>query len=175
MNIVCVSDTGRVRAVTDSFRKRWRSHAKSGASEPLIGLVRQIVIADSDEAADSLAAPAYRRWFDTFTYLSRQRGLPLPPMPPATFEEAKRMGLLIAGSPAKVRKNLLEQASDAGINYVLCQIAFGSLPLEASLRTASTMASDILPHFAEASLVPAGGEAPAGNAKASASHQEDVK
>ena len=47
---------------------------------------------------------------------------------------------------------LTAQASDAGINYLLCQIAFGTLPLQASLRTASSIAAAIMPHFAEPSL-----------------------
>jgi alkanesulfonate monooxygenase SsuD/methylene tetrahydromethanopterin reductase-like flavin-dependent oxidoreductase (luciferase family) len=115
-------------------------------------MVRQIVIADSDEAARALAAPAYQRWFDTFTHLSRQRGLPLPPTPKATFEEATQIGFAISGSAATVRRILTAQASDAGINYLLCQIAFGTLPLEASLQTASALASEIMPHFAESSL-----------------------
>jgi alkanesulfonate monooxygenase SsuD/methylene tetrahydromethanopterin reductase-like flavin-dependent oxidoreductase (luciferase family) len=119
---------------------------------PHLGMVRQIVIADSDEAARALAAPAYKRWFDTFTHLARQRHLPLPPSPPATFEEATRIGFSIAGSASSVRRILTAQASDAGINYLLCQIAFGNLPLDASLRTAAAIASEIMPHCAETSL-----------------------
>jgi alkanesulfonate monooxygenase SsuD/methylene tetrahydromethanopterin reductase-like flavin-dependent oxidoreductase (luciferase family) len=152
MNIACVSGADRVRAITDAYRARWRARAEPEAVMPLLGMVRQIVIGDSDEAARALAAPAYQRWFDTFTHLSRQRGLPLPPMPKATFEEATQIGFSISGSAATVRRILTAQASDAGINYLLCQIAFGTLPLEASLRTASAIASEIMPHFAEASL-----------------------
>jgi alkanesulfonate monooxygenase SsuD/methylene tetrahydromethanopterin reductase-like flavin-dependent oxidoreductase (luciferase family) len=152
MNIACVSGADRVRAITDAYRARWRARAEPEAAIPLLGMVRQIVIADSNEAARALAAPAYQRWFDTFTHLSRQRGLPLPPMLPSTFDEARQIGFSIAGSASTVRRTLTAQASDAGINYLLCEIAFGNLPLEASLRTASAIASEIMPHFADASL-----------------------
>lgn len=150
-NIACVGGAERVRAITDAYRARWRARDEPKAM-PLLGMVRQIVIAESDEAARALAAPAYQRWFDTFTHLSRQRGLPLPPSPPATFEEAVGTGFSIPGSSSTVRAILARQASEAGINYLLCQIAFGSLPLEASLRTAAAIGSEIMPHFAEASL-----------------------
>ena len=71
----------------------------------------------------------------------------MPPMLPTTFDEAGRIGFSIAGSASTVRKTLAAQASDAGISYLLCQIAFGTLPLDASLRTASAIASEIMPHF----------------------------
>jgi alkanesulfonate monooxygenase SsuD/methylene tetrahydromethanopterin reductase-like flavin-dependent oxidoreductase (luciferase family) len=152
MNIACVAGVAHVRAITDAYRARWRARAQPHASMPLLGMVRQIVIADSDEEARALAAPAYQRWFDTFTHLPRQRGLPLPPSPAATFEESTRTGFSISGSASTVRRILTAQASDAGINYLLCQIAFGTMPLQASLRTASAIASEIMPYFAEASL-----------------------
>jgi alkanesulfonate monooxygenase SsuD/methylene tetrahydromethanopterin reductase-like flavin-dependent oxidoreductase (luciferase family) len=148
VNIACVGGVDRVRPITGAYRARWKALAKPEAVMPFLGMVRQIVIAETDREARALAAPAYQRWFDTFTELSRQRGLPLPPALPATFEQAGESGFSIAGTADTVRKVLTAQASDAGINYLLCQIAFGSLPFEASLRTASAIASEIIPHFA---------------------------
>lgn len=152
VNIACVAGVERVRAITDAYRARWRTRQQPRAVMPRLGMVRQIVIADSDAAARALAAPAYQRWFETFTHLSRQRHLPLPPSLPATFEEAMRSGFSIPGSASTVRRILMAQASDAGIDYLLCQVAFGNLPLDASLRTAAAIASDIMPYVAEASL-----------------------
>jgi alkanesulfonate monooxygenase SsuD/methylene tetrahydromethanopterin reductase-like flavin-dependent oxidoreductase (luciferase family) len=147
-NIACVGSVDRVRAITDAYHARWKALAEPDATKPFVGMVRQIVIADSDGEARALAAPAYQRWFDTFTQLSRQRGLPLPPTPANTFEGARESGFSIAGTVTNVRKELDAQASNAGVNYLLCQIAFGDLPFEASRRTASAMASEIMPHFA---------------------------
>lgn len=152
VNIVSVGSANRVRAITDAYRSRWQAKAAPNAIMPLLGMVRQIVIADSDEEARALAAPAYERWFNTFTHLSRQRDLPLPPMLPTTFDEASQIGFSIAGSASTVRRTLTAQAADAGISYLLCQIAFGTLPLEASLRTASAIASEVMPHFDDLTL-----------------------
>jgi len=55
---------------------------------PLLGMVRIVVIAGSDAEARALAAPAYARWFKTFTFLSRVGNLPVPSNLPNSFEQA---------------------------------------------------------------------------------------
>jgi hypothetical protein len=55
---------------------------------PLLSMVRIVVIAESDVEARAPAAPAYALLFETFTFLSRTRNLPLPPNPPKSFEDA---------------------------------------------------------------------------------------
>jgi alkanesulfonate monooxygenase SsuD/methylene tetrahydromethanopterin reductase-like flavin-dependent oxidoreductase (luciferase family) len=153
VNIACIGGAGRVRVITDAYRARWRAQTGPKTVMPFLGMVRQIVIADSDEEASALAAPAYERWFNTFIHLSRERSLPLPPMLPTTLEESRQIGFSIVGSASTVRASLSAQVPEAGITYLLCQIAFGTLALEASRRTASAIALEIMPHFAEAPLV----------------------
>jgi alkanesulfonate monooxygenase SsuD/methylene tetrahydromethanopterin reductase-like flavin-dependent oxidoreductase (luciferase family) len=149
VNIACVGSAGDTRSITDAYRGRWKALAKPEAGMPLLGLVRRIVIADSDDEALALARPAYERWFDTFTHLARQRGLPFPPELPTSFDAAIRSGSLIAGTASTVRPLLTAQVAEAGISYLLCQIAFGNLPMNASLRTADAIAS-IMPQIAQA-------------------------
>jgi alkanesulfonate monooxygenase SsuD/methylene tetrahydromethanopterin reductase-like flavin-dependent oxidoreductase (luciferase family) len=146
-HVACVGPTEKVRAVTDAFRARWASRANRDAVMPFLGMVRQVVIADTDAEARALAEPAYLRWYDTFTYLFRVRGLAMPPSPAPTFEQSVASGFSVVGTVSSVRDALARQASEAGINYLLCQIAFGSLPLVASLRTVSAMRAEIMPHF----------------------------
>ncbi|ASY61018.1 Coenzyme F420-dependent N5,N10-methylene tetrahydromethanopterin reductase (plasmid) [Sinorhizobium sp. CCBAU 05631] len=43
-----------------------------------------------------------------------------------------------------MRQALLDQLEEAGANYLLCQVAFGDLPLDASLYTAMTIQSELL-------------------------------
>jgi hypothetical protein len=47
-----------------------------------------------------------------------------------------------------VRNALAEQISATEINYLLCQIAFGNLPLSAPLQTAAAIGSSLIPFFA---------------------------
>ena len=67
---------------------------------PLLGMVRIVVIARSDAEACALAAPAYARWFETFTFLPRTRDLPAPPNLPKSFEQAVDDGFCLVGSPS---------------------------------------------------------------------------
>ena len=145
INIACVGSSAMIRPITDAYRAHWKWGA--ARAMPLLGMVRMIVIADSEVQARSLAAPAYARWFDTFTQLSRTYGLPMPPSLPSSFQQALSDGFCIVGTSGAVREALERQVVDAGINYVMCHIAFGDLPLTASLHTVRAMQSTIMPKF----------------------------
>jgi hypothetical protein len=80
-----------------------------------------------------------------YAFLSRTRNLPLPPNLPKSFEQALDDGFCLVGSPSTVREALKSQVVEAGVTYVMCQLAFGDLPLAASLQTISAMRSTIIP------------------------------
>jgi hypothetical protein len=48
-----------------------------------------------------------------------------------------------------VRDKLRAHVQEAGVNYMLCRVAYGNLPKEASLRTVEYMRREIMPMFAE--------------------------
>jgi alkanesulfonate monooxygenase SsuD/methylene tetrahydromethanopterin reductase-like flavin-dependent oxidoreductase (luciferase family) len=145
INIACVGKSSAIRAITDAYRARWIPRPPQFM--PLLGMVRMVVIAGSDPEARALAAPAYARWFKTFTFLSRIGNLPPPPNLPKSFEQALDDGFCLVGSPSTVRETLKSQVVEAGVTYVMCQLAFGDLPLAASLQTISAMRSTIIPDF----------------------------
>jgi alkanesulfonate monooxygenase SsuD/methylene tetrahydromethanopterin reductase-like flavin-dependent oxidoreductase (luciferase family) len=145
INIACVGTSNAIRAITDAYRVHWKTRAMQDM--PLLGMVRMMVVAGSDLQARALAAPAYARWFETFTFLSRIRNVPMPPNLPSSFEQALEDGFCLAGSPFTVREMLKRQVFEAGVTYVMCQVAFGDLPLAASLQTISIMRSAIIPEF----------------------------
>jgi alkanesulfonate monooxygenase SsuD/methylene tetrahydromethanopterin reductase-like flavin-dependent oxidoreductase (luciferase family) len=146
INIACVGKTNAIRAITNTYRAHWKT--RTTLDMPLLGMVRMVVIAASNLEALALAAPAYARWFKTFTFLSRTRNLPLPPNLPRSFEQALDDGFCLAGSTSTVREALKRQVVEAGVTYVMCQVAFGDLPLAASLQTISIMRSTIIPDLA---------------------------
>ena len=143
INIACVGKSNAIRAITDAYRAHWARRPTQVM--PLLGMVRIVVIAGSDAEAHALAAPAYARWFKTFTFLSRTRNLPVPPNLPKSFEQAVDDGFCLVGSASTVRETLKRQVVEAGVTYVMCQLAFGDLPLAASLQTISIMRSTIIP------------------------------
>ena len=131
--------------IPDAYRAHWSTRPPQVM--PLLGMVRIVVIAGSDAEARALAASAYARWFRTFTFLSRLADLPPPPNLPRSFEQALEDGFCLVGSPSTVRETLRRQVVEAGVTYVMCQLAFGDLPLAASLQTISAMRSTIIPDF----------------------------
>jgi alkanesulfonate monooxygenase SsuD/methylene tetrahydromethanopterin reductase-like flavin-dependent oxidoreductase (luciferase family) len=143
INIACVGKSNEIRAITDAHRGHWT--ARPTHVMPLLGMVRMIVIAGSDADARARAAPAYARWFKTFTFLSRTRNLPIPPNLPKSFEQAVDDGFCLIGSPSTVRHALKKQMVEADVTYVMCQVAFGDLPLAASLQTISIIRSTVIP------------------------------
>ncbi len=65
VNLACIGTASTVRGITDAYRSRWAETAAPGAAMPLLGMVRHVVIADSDREALDLAGPAYTRWADS--------------------------------------------------------------------------------------------------------------
>jgi alkanesulfonate monooxygenase SsuD/methylene tetrahydromethanopterin reductase-like flavin-dependent oxidoreductase (luciferase family) len=143
INIACVGRSATIRAITDVYRANWKAQPRQVM--PLLGMVRIVVIAGSDAEARALAAPAYARWIETFTFLSRTRDLPVAANLQMSFEQGLDDGFCLVGSPSTVLEVLKRQVTEAGVTYVMSQIAFGDLPLAASLQTISFMRSTIMP------------------------------
>jgi alkanesulfonate monooxygenase SsuD/methylene tetrahydromethanopterin reductase-like flavin-dependent oxidoreductase (luciferase family) len=148
-NMVSLGNVASVRAVTDTVRRRWRDRGGDTGSLPLIGMTRHIVIAPTKREALELAEPAYRRWSATFSDLWTRRGLVMPLAIPMTLEAACEAGICLVGTPSAVRQAVRDQAAATGINYLLCQVAFGDLPLAASTRTVRFLADEIMPSIAD--------------------------
>jgi alkanesulfonate monooxygenase SsuD/methylene tetrahydromethanopterin reductase-like flavin-dependent oxidoreductase (luciferase family) len=147
MNIVCRGSASEIRTMTDSYRARWLELHDASSDMPMLGMVRHIVIADTDEDAHRLAAPAYERWYETLNHLGHVRGLSPVPGQPATFHAAMKEGQIIAGEAATVRRVLEQQIAEAGATYILCGLAFGNLSLAASLSTISALQAEVMPAF----------------------------
>ena len=140
-NVACVGPASSVRKVTDAYREHRERGAGAVNVRPLLGMVRKIVVAESEAAAYALGASAYERWLTSFKFLYERTGAPLPPLLPLSFEAAIQTEVCVVGTKASVRDALLSQAEEAGVNYLLCQFAFGDLPVESSLYSATAVHS----------------------------------
>jgi alkanesulfonate monooxygenase SsuD/methylene tetrahydromethanopterin reductase-like flavin-dependent oxidoreductase (luciferase family) len=143
-NFVCSNPASEARALTDAYRAAWTGDPQD---MPLMGMSRHVIVADTDEEARDLLRPAYRAWFDSLAFLWHANGVELPlPMPPDP-DAALALGLAVAGSPDTVREDLLAQAEESGVTYLLTRMAFGALPVEASLRSVQLIAREVMPAF----------------------------
>ena len=135
MNIACNLPPALARSVTEYYRAEWQSAGRDPAAIPFMGMTRHIVVAESDDEALGLARRAYAQWHRHFYLLYNRYGKRSMLDYPATFDELQRRGEAAAGSPATVRALLEAQIREAGVNYLMCRMAFGDLTLEQSLRS----------------------------------------
>lgn len=111
-----------------------------------MGLVRFIVVADSDAEALTVARRAYLRWRASFVYLSAlNRALPDSPMNVESFDHLIRQVQAVAGSPETVRSFLEAQIADSGANYLVGQFCFGDLALDEMLHSVELFAAQVIP------------------------------
>ena len=111
-----------------------------------MGMVRFILVADSDDEAMKIARRAYLRWRASFTYLSEMNGtLPQSPLRVDSFDTLITQGQAIAGAPETVRAFLAAQIKECGVNYVVGQFCFGDLGLDEMLRSVELFAAHVMP------------------------------
>jgi len=79
LNMVTNDMPASARAIIARYREVWDETQKS-AAPPKMGIVRFIVVADTDAKALTIARRAYLRWCASFTYLSEMNGT-LPDSP----------------------------------------------------------------------------------------------
>ena len=160
MHFTTNGPTVRAKANIDAFRtalgkRGGPAQPKAGfAGGAVIGLLRQVVVADTDAEARAIAEPAVQHHHANLTDLARlhahegsvaQRlNIPLA----ATFEDALKEGTVIAGTPATVRAEIERQTAELGINYLLTYPFFGAMRLDQALRSLALFATEVMPKLA---------------------------
>ncbi|MEE8333712.1 MAG: LLM class flavin-dependent oxidoreductase [Alphaproteobacteria bacterium] len=127
--------------------RRPRAEFKGGTA---VGLLRHIVVADTDEEARRIAKPALEyhaaslNWLRTrlghTEFTSRNnvhRG--------TSFESWEEKGMAIAGSPDTVRAALTEQAERLGLNYLIAYLFFGTMSFADASRSQKLFAEEVMP------------------------------
>jgi alkanesulfonate monooxygenase SsuD/methylene tetrahydromethanopterin reductase-like flavin-dependent oxidoreductase (luciferase family) len=139
------------RPLTDAYRSEWATRGKLETELPLLGLTRHIVIADTDAQAQDIAQRAYRPWRRNMELLWEQRGVPFPLQEtlPHEFDRLQRSGHGFAGNPAAARDYIAEQAEAGGVNYVVCDMAFGNIAYDEASRSVELFAQQVMPAFAQ--------------------------
>ncbi len=147
VNIMGLLPAARLRTITDRYRAEWQRLGKREAALPKLGAARHIVLAENEDEAQAEARQAYPAWRTNMELLWIQRGVPFTLPLPTQFDEYQRAGLGFAGTAAGARDFIRQQIAGAGVNYIACGIAFGTLPAAASLRTTELLAREVMPAF----------------------------
>ena len=155
MHMVTMGDNERVAGVVALYREMWEetrddpARAGSPVDAPLAGIGRHVVIADTDAEAERLAAPAYAHWYDSLAKLWRDHGgAPVTGMIIDNYQDARRRGQALVGSPETVRAEVEAQIADIGFNYFVGQFAWGCLSHEQEMRSLRLFADEVMPAVA---------------------------
>jgi alkanesulfonate monooxygenase SsuD/methylene tetrahydromethanopterin reductase-like flavin-dependent oxidoreductase (luciferase family) len=136
---------GPARAMIERYRTTWRE-LHGGGALPKMGIVRFVVVADTDAEAMAIARRAYLRWRSSFGHLHRSHGTePQSPLNVDSFDTLVGQGQGIAGSPDTVREFLARQVEDSGTNYVVGQFCFGDLSLDEMTGSVELFAAEVMP------------------------------
>ena len=132
--------------------------ARGGAAQPkaafqggtAIGMLRHIVVAETDADARRIAKPAMDHHAGSLHWLRRMHGADALAgrlnMPHGeTFEQWEEARMVIAGSPETVRAELEAQIAETGINYLVTYLFFGTMALSDAMRSLDLFSEEVMP------------------------------
>jgi alkanesulfonate monooxygenase SsuD/methylene tetrahydromethanopterin reductase-like flavin-dependent oxidoreductase (luciferase family) len=149
-NFVGLGPAGAVRQHIDLYWQTWEAHRNdpgrlSGhVAAPKIGILRQIVVAESDNEALEAARTAHKDWYRSITKLWHDHddhsvdGL-------FAWEPAIEHETMLFGSPSRIREQIARLVETSGCNYVVCSFAWGTLPHDQALRSLQLFAREVMP------------------------------
>lgn len=111
---------------------------------PRFGILRHVLVAPTDAEADAIARPAFAAHYESFTHLWRLHGSDRTPGP-VDFDQLVAERKLFVGSPETVAAQVTEAVTVGEINYLAGAFAWGSLDLDASLRSLRLFRDDVVP------------------------------
>ena len=144
MNVVGLDTAAELKPCFARFRAAW-GESHGGAPLPRMGLGRFVVVAKSASEARNVARRAYRRWHESFTYLSSRLGVGHRHARPPEFDAIAEDGRAFAGDPDGVAEYVQRQTAVSGANYFVGQFAFGDLALDETLRSIELFSGEVMP------------------------------
>ncbi|MSR13569.1 MAG: LLM class flavin-dependent oxidoreductase [Gammaproteobacteria bacterium] len=145
-----IGPTSLIRQLIERYRKVWAEHEHDSdringhISVPKLGAMRQIFIADTDEAAMSIARTAYRSWYESITKLWHRHndhavdGL-------FDWDSGIAAETILVGSPSRIREQVARLINESGINYVVSSFAWGSLTHAQSTHSLELFVKEVIP------------------------------
>jgi alkanesulfonate monooxygenase SsuD/methylene tetrahydromethanopterin reductase-like flavin-dependent oxidoreductase (luciferase family) len=151
-NFVGLGPAAAVREHVDAYWQTWELHRRDDGrlnghvATPKVGVMRQVVVAETDEEALAITRPAHQDWYRSITKLWHDHddhsvdGL-------FAWDTAIQHQTVIFGSPARVREQMGRLIEDSGCNYVICSFAWGTLPHQQTMRSLRLFAREVMPGF----------------------------
>ena len=155
MNVVCGGPVSRIRAISDRYREESAKTRSDDTREPLIGVNRYILVADTDAEAQEIGRKAWPAFHHNFIKLWRKHGTRPARDLPADFDRLMESGNAIAGSVKTVTQQFTAQLEDGGLNYLIGSFMFGDMPHSDAVASVRLFAKDVMPALRVLGQVPA--------------------
>ena len=117
-----------------------------------MGVNRHIIIADTEAEALDTARRGYPAWRHHMGLLWHEYNVPFPleAALPEDFGILQKHGDAMAGSPAQVRDYIAREIEATGVNYYVCDFAFGTISHAEAMRSVELFTKEVMPAFADA-------------------------
>lgn len=150
LNIVNNDHTDRARIVLARYRDTWAA-VHGGTPDTLMGLVRFVYVAPTNEQALATARRAYKSWQASFMHLWRQYGrLPNRGERVDTFDGLRDIECKgIAGAPDTVARYLQAHIGATGTTYLVGQFVFGDMTTTEALSSIELFAREVMPRLGD--------------------------
>jgi alkanesulfonate monooxygenase SsuD/methylene tetrahydromethanopterin reductase-like flavin-dependent oxidoreductase (luciferase family) len=151
-NFVGLGPAAAVRQHVDLYRQTWAAHRhepdrlNGHVEAPKVGVLRQVVVAKTDDEALAAAHTAHSDWYRSITKLWHDHddhsvdGL-------FAWEPSTQHETMLSGSPSRVREQMERLVETSGCNYVVCALAWGTMPHEQRLHSLRLFAEEVMPAF----------------------------
>ena len=146
-HIVSLLPTDLARAIIDRYVQEWAGLGNRPEALPLRGVMRLIVLADSEAKAYRTAARAYRSWLAHMRYLWDRHHLPFLLDLPLEIDGLHQAGAAFVGTASGFRDFVRSHVEAIGANYIACDVAFGDVTFEEAVRTTELIGRDVIPAF----------------------------
>ena len=152
MHVVGGGPNQVLREVMHAYGQTWEAHRQAAGrlnpqvDRPMLGALRHVYVADTDEEAQAVARPAYHLWYNSLVKLWRDfRANPIAFTD--DLDVARQRQVAMVGSPDTVRAEVAQFVEESGCNYLVCSFAFGTLTHEQVLRSLDLFATKVMPAF----------------------------
>ncbi|HEY7365789.1 MAG TPA: LLM class flavin-dependent oxidoreductase [Methylomirabilota bacterium] len=153
-NFVGVGPAGPVGQQVQTYWLTWKAHRNDPArlnghvAEPKVAIMRQVVVADTDDEALATARSAHRTWFRSITKLWHEHA---DHHPDRLFgwDTAVQHETILFGAPGRVRAQMARLLEATGCNYVICAFAWGTLSPAQASRSLRLFVDEVMPAFSE--------------------------
>jgi alkanesulfonate monooxygenase SsuD/methylene tetrahydromethanopterin reductase-like flavin-dependent oxidoreductase (luciferase family) len=142
-----------IDAYKDAFAKAGSKVAHPKPEYPggvVIGVNRQVVVADTAEEARRIAQPAHEQHHEKITWLLKRNvnSVNYTQHIVGGYDAAVAAGTTIVGTPETVRAELERQIKALGVNHMNLAMFFGNMKLDDALRSQKLFATEVMPKLA---------------------------